>query len=77
MVEWKDYRMWRRAPCGVVNGGSSAMWLGEWKPTNIFFRARSQAEAQKKADKMWRECQWGPGSMLCIPANEQPAMNDF
>ena len=70
MANWGDYRMWRRAGNAVANCGASGAWLGEWKPTDITFRARSQAEAQKKADKFWREAQLGSGSMLCIPANE-------
>lgn len=34
------------------------------------FRARSQAEAQKKADRFWRDAELGSGSMLCIPVDE-------
>lgn len=68
---WNTYRMWRQVVNAVANTGSSAAWLSDWKPTDITFRARSQAEAQKKADKFWREAQLGWGSMICIPANQQ------
>lgn len=68
--QWSNYRMWYRPANAVANGGWSAAWLGEWKSTDILFRARSQPEAQKKADKFWREAQYGAGSMLCVPADE-------
>lgn len=71
MATWNTYRMWRQQAYAIANSGSSAAWLSEWKPTDITFRARSQPEAQKKADKFWREAQLGAGSMLCIPADEQ------
>lgn len=71
MAQWNDYRMWRQVVNAVANSGNSAAWLGEWKPTDITFRARSQEEAQRKADKFWREAQFSAGSMVCIPANEQ------
>ena len=70
MSTWNTYRMWRQVVNAVSNAGSSAVWLGDWKPTDITFRARTQQEAQKKADKFWREAQLGFGSMLCIPADE-------
>lgn len=70
MATWNTYRMWRQAVNAVANAGCSQGWLGEWKATDITFRARSQPEAQKKADKFWREAQLGSGSMLCIPGNE-------
>lgn len=70
MVTWNTYRMWRRVVNAVAVAGSSQEWLGEWKPTEITFRARSQAEAQKKAGKFWRDAQLGFGSILCIPADE-------
>lgn len=73
-TQWSDYRMWYRQINAVANAGSSAAWLGEWKPTDHIFRARSQAEAQKKADKFWRDCQFGSGSMSCVPANEDLRM---
>jgi len=62
--------MWRRQMLAVANHGSSAEWLGDWRPTDITFRARSQAEAQKKADRFWRDAELGSGSMFCIPADE-------
>lgn len=62
--------MWRQQMIAVANASCSQGWLGEWKPTDITFRARSQAEAQKKADKFWRDAQFGSGAMLCIPADE-------
>jgi hypothetical protein len=71
MAEWRDYRMWRQVVNGVSNAGCAGFWLGEWKPTDITFRGRSQAEAQKKADKFWREGRLGHGSMTVIPADEQ------
>ena len=70
-VAWNTYRMWCRVRNAVAVAGNSAEWLGEWKATDITFRARSQAEAQKKADKFWRDAQLGFGSMVCIPADEQ------
>lgn len=70
MATWNTYRMWRRIKSGIAKSGSSAIWLGEWKSTGITFRARSQAEAQKKADRFWRDAELGSGSMLCIPADE-------
>lgn len=70
MVQWNTYRMWRRAGHAVANNGCSGEWLGGWKPTDITFRARSQAEAQKKANRFWREARLGFGNMVCIPADE-------
>lgn len=71
---WSTYRMWRQAANGGANAGSSAMWLGEWTPTEITFRARSQQEAQEKANKFWREAQLGFGGMVCVPADEDLRM---
>lgn len=59
----------------VAVSGSSQGWLGDWKPTEITFRARTQSEAQKKADRFWREAQFGSGSMMCIPI-DQEMLND-
>jgi hypothetical protein len=59
--------MWRRVKTAVAYHGSSAETFGDWKATQITFRARSQPEAQKKADKFWRDAQLGSGSMICIP----------
>lgn len=70
MATWNTYRMWRQAGYGLATNGTSGGWLGEWKPTDITFRARSQAEAQKKANKFWRDAELGAESMLCIPADE-------
>lgn len=72
MATWNDYRMWRRVANVVASGGSSAEWLGDWKATEITFRARSQAEAQRKADKFWRDAELGFGSMVCLPISEAP-----
>jgi hypothetical protein len=69
-TEWNIYRMWHRVKYAVANAGCSSEWLGDWKPTDITFRARSQTEAQKKADRFWREAQFGSGSMICIPADQ-------
>lgn len=70
MTTWNMYRMWRQVRNAVANSGCTAEWLGDWKPTDVTFRARTQEEAQKKADKFWRESQFGSGSMVCIPADE-------
>lgn len=70
MAEWRDYRMWYRRAYGVANSGSSGFWLGDWRASDHLFRGRTQAEAQKKADRFWRDCQFGMGSMFCIPADE-------
>lgn len=70
MSAWNTYRMWRRARNAVANSGSTAEWLSEWKATDITFRARTQEEAQKKADKFWRDSQLGSGSMVCVQADE-------
>jgi hypothetical protein len=70
MATWNLYRMWRQQMLAVANSGCSQGWLGEWKATDITFRARSQAEAQKKANRFWRDAELGSGSMLCIPADE-------
>lgn len=70
--KWFTYRMWRRVKYAVANGGNSAGWLGDWRATEIAFRARSQSEAQKKADKFWRDAQLGSGSMVCILEGERP-----
>lgn len=77
MASWTDYRMWYRKMNAVAVAGSSAAWLGEWKPTDHIFRARSQPEAQKKASKFWRNAQLGSGSMLCVPANEDLKRRDL
>lgn len=77
MAEWRDYRMWYRRMYGVANGGLSASYASEWKPSDNIFRARSQQEAQKKADKFWHECQFGEGSSLCIPADETLSAKHF
>lgn len=66
-VQWSDYRMWRRPVNAVATGGCSAAWLGDWKPTEIIFRARSQPEAQKKANKFWRDAQFGGGRCCAFP----------
>ena len=72
-VTWNDYRMWRRIAYAVAVGGNSGEWLSsDWTPTEIFFRARSQAEAQRKAEKFWREAELGFGSMVCIPVGQHP-----
>lgn len=74
MVEtkWNIYRMWRRVKHAVANGDNSAEWLGDWNATEITFRARSQPEAQKKADRFWRDAQLGSGSMVCVLDGERP-----
>ena len=66
-----DYRMWYLPRYRVANSGCSAEFAApEWRPTDHIFRGRSQQEVQKKADKLWREAQFGSGSMLCVPADE-------
>lgn len=70
--KWKLYRMWRRVKHAVANGGTSAEWFAEWSATEITFSARSQPEAQRKADKFWREAELGSGSMVCVLDGEQP-----
>ena len=37
----------------------------EWRQTNITFKARSESEAMKKADKFWQEGGFGMGS-ICV-----------
>ena len=62
--------MWRRIANVINVAGNTAETLGEWAPTQITFRARSQPEAQRKAERFWREAGLGAGSILCIPATE-------
>jgi hypothetical protein len=76
MTQWDKYRMWRRVMNAVAVGGSSGEWLGEWRPTEITFPARSQAEAQKKAEKFWRDAKLGMGSMVCIFDGTQPGVRE-
>lgn len=53
MADWNTYRMWR--------------WIsGHWKATEITFRARSQKEAQAKANRFWTDAELGEGSMVCL-----------
>ena len=70
--KWLVYRMWRRAKTAVVNCGNSAEILGDWTPTELTFKGRSQSEAQKKADRFWRDAQLGSGSMVCVLEGERP-----
>lgn len=53
MVAWNTYRMWR-------------LVAGQWKATQITFRARSQPEAQRKANKFWVDADLGVGTMVCV-----------
>jgi hypothetical protein len=70
---WSTYRMWRQVLSVIAVGGNSAESMPDiWSPTSITFRARSQPEAQKKADKFWRDAQLGSGSMICIPEGTTP-----
>lgn len=71
-VKWTIYRMWRRMKHVVANSGNSVEWMGEWSATQVTFRARSQSEAQKKADKFWRDAELGSGSMVCVLDGEHP-----
>lgn len=71
--KWNTYRMWRRVGHAVAVAGSSGEWLSpEWTPTQITFRARTQPEAQKKADRFWRDAELGFGSMVCVLEGQQP-----
>lgn len=72
MKTWNTYRMWRRVKNVVVNSGNSGEYFGDWKATEITFRARSQPEAQKKADRFWCDAQLGSGSMVCVLDGETP-----
>lgn len=66
------YRMWRRVKRVITEGGNSAETLGDWAPTQITFAARSQSEAQRKAEKFWRDAELGSGSMTCILEGTAP-----
>ncbi len=76
MAAWSSYRMWYQPAHGVASGGSSAFWLADWKPTDHIFRGRTQAEAQKKADRFWRDAQLGAGSMEVRPITDQQARGE-
>jgi hypothetical protein len=76
MADWNTYRMWRRVKTLISNHGNSAEIFGEWSATQITFRARSQPEAQRKADKFWRDAKLGMGSMVCIFDGTQPDVRE-
>jgi hypothetical protein len=64
--------MWRQIVNAVAVNGQKAEWLGEWVATDITFRARSQTEAQGKADRFWCDAELGSGSMVCAPIGTDP-----
>ena len=46
-------------------GNIDSRYLGRnWLPTQITFKARSEKEAMKKANKFWQEGQFGMGSIM-------------
>lgn len=73
-AKWATYRMYYQLPTRVAASGSKGMDLGgvprKWKSSDITFRARSQEEAQRKADKFWRDAQFGVGSLTVIEEAE-------
>lgn len=69
---WATYRMWYQ-PVHVISGdGGSAEQAGSWKPTDFTFRGRTQAEAQNKARKLWRDAELGAGAMTCVLEGQRP-----
>lgn len=65
------YRIYReRWYVGQVCGNSYEGSSNEgYKPTTLTVKARSEKEAMRKADKLWRECEFGTGSIIVKPEN--------
>jgi len=61
---WKTYRLLRRfVNRKLVNDISVETLSEEWHTTIIKFRARNKKEAMKKANKFWRDGEFGAGSI--------------
>ncbi len=65
-MSWHTYKLWRypiyaHKTSGNIDGRYRAT---EPMPTTITFRARTEAEAMKKADKFWRFGNFGMGSIF-------------
>lgn len=66
---YKNYRL-LYAPilaCPVDGNIDSRVFSKTFYRTGITFRARTDAEAQKKADKFWKRGQFGMGKILVRP----------
>ena len=73
MSKFYTYRLFMQKPIGVTNAGNissaqnSSLLLSEkFSPTTIIFRARSGQEAMKKADKFWRNGDFGQGCITVV-----------
>jgi len=54
-----------------VNGNTADGFEKEFSPTQITFKARSDQEAMKKANKFWRESEMGAGSITVVQENSE------
>ena len=63
-MTFKIYRLYRR-PIIVseTHPGQDCRSLGNWKATEITFKARTEKEAMRKANKFWQFGDFGMGSI--------------
>lgn len=66
-IVFKTYRLFRRKVLSVKTVGNiDGRYLDKnWSSTRITFKARTQKEAMRKADKFWKDGQFGMGS-ICV-----------
>ena len=75
MSKWNTYQLYYTT--GFCPTGMQAKQGCEWKflddnfrpAKNIFFKARNEKEAMKKANKFWRDGQMGGGRIIVKQIN--------
>ncbi len=67
-MKFFTYRLYRKIVLAVKTVGNvdGRYLANEWSPTQITFKGRTEKEAMKKAEKFWREGQFGMGAIIVI-----------
>lgn len=67
-IMFKTYRLYRQRMLAVkTTGNIDGRYLDKhWLPTDILFKGRTQKEAMKKAQKFWRDGEFGMGRIIII-----------
>jgi len=62
---WKKYVLvYRKVLSDRITDGIDGRYLEKkWTQTNVIFKARTRDEAMKKANKFWKQGQFGMGSI--------------
>lgn len=67
-MKFDNYRLYREKVLAVKTvGNTDGRFLDDkWSPTQIIFKGRSEKEAMKKADRFWREGEFGMGRIKVV-----------